>query len=64
MIVRGDRVRNQLSAAHVEQRRGLGDRNRAGQLRIQRDVVVVDLVRARYLAAVQAQVDVVGRAFA
>ena len=35
---------------------------RAGELRIERDVVVEDLARARHLAAVQHQVDVVDRA--
>ena len=52
-VVDGDLVGNQLAARDVDQRRGLGDRDGAVELRVERDVVVEDLAGARRLAAVE-----------
>ena len=58
-VVYRDCVWNVLSAGHVEQRCRFGNRERTCELRIERDVIVEDLARAGYPAAVQPQVSVV-----
>ncbi len=57
-----DHVRHELAAHHVQQRRRLGDLDRALQVRIHRDVVVVDLARARDQVVVELQMRLIPRA--
>src|SRR5262249_9162879 len=54
-----DGVRDQLPASDVEQRRRLSDRECSRDLQVERNVVVVDLVRAGYGGAIQIEIQVV-----
>src|SRR5262249_18381095 len=54
-----DGVRDQLPASDVEQRRRLSDRECSRDLQVERNVVVVDLVRAGYGGALQIEIQVV-----
>ena len=56
-----DLVGNELAAAHVQRRRRLGDRDQVVDRRVDRDVVVEQLGRARAAAVVEREVQVVGR---
>ena len=56
-----DLVGHQRAAADVDRRRRLGDADEALEQRVERNVVVEDLARARRLAAVEQQVQVVVR---
>src|SRR4030095_7614327 len=51
-----DGVRDELPASDVAQRRRLGDRECARQLRVERNVVVVDLARSGHRATVECEI--------